>query len=565
MDITNFDYELKKMKKRKIKILEELIFELYAFERNKYQLSKLVGISPQAIGPIVDILHNVELIKVSRTEQKRKIPADFYTMDLQSSLSNIELTSSEKEVIIDFLNRFRPVFAEIKDLENELKADEKLELIYEQATPTSAKMFILQILTYLLIMAASVLDLELPEDNSFFNTRFLETQPLISSQLEQYKRYIEEIKPKLSAIPLDFQDHAVYYSKELEVIYAKVWNILQMVVFESVMKKPSIPIAPEPKEDESKKKLKKLVEINLDYSIKKVDDVLNAENKQRNVNMKDLNVTQKKMLDIMGKVQNDKNLLAELDGFYTKINSFSNTIKNLPIGIMGIDNDKEKIGFLNNKIAVEKTISSIVSEVFDMLQKLEKEIQFEGPNANKSKNDIELKMQDIELLIKWAQNPMDILGDTPSKSKIDKKELERKMNKLIDEMIEVSVISEGDLIKEFRENHPNLSVDLKIIKSILNKLVKEKLIPGLEKVKVGKKTEKVYILRETDGDQQEIFELAKNSTSGRVTIPRIIDTLGWKEVKARYILKVLRENGHIEYNKTTSEGETWYIPGILED
>ena len=225
-----------------------------------------------------------------------KIPSNFYSIYIPSALSNLDLENSEKEILIDFLNRFKPIYAQIKRIENEHKSTDKADLIYEQATPTSAKMFILQILTYLLIMAAAALDTEFPEDNRFFNQEFLQSKPLIASQLDQYKRYIEEIKPKLSEVPLDFQDHAIYYSKELEKIYEKIWNLLQMVVFESIMKKPSIPITPEPKEAVSKKQLKKLVEGNVDYSMKKVDDVLNAEGKHRNANMKDLNITQKKKL-----------------------------------------------------------------------------------------------------------------------------------------------------------------------------------------------------------------------------------------------------------------------------
>ncbi|NHI94861.1 MAG: hypothetical protein EAX96_20400 [Candidatus Lokiarchaeota archaeon] len=567
MDIINFDYELKKMKKRKILILKELIFELYAFERNKYQLSKLVGITPQAIGPIVDFLNEVELIKISRIEEKRKIPANFYSMDLKSSLSHVNLTETEKNVLIEFLEKFRLIYSELKELENEQRIEKTIENFYEGVVPNTGKMFILQVISSLLILAALILDIDFMNSNPFFNPEFLKSQPGFLAQLERYK---EELNSKLSPIPLELEDHITYYSHELQSIYNKVWTeLLQLVMFESIMKEPgvTIPITPETKDqgDISKNQLKRIVESYKDYSMKKVDDVLNSEGKQRNTNMKDLNITQKKMLEIMEKVQEDKNLVTELDGFYTKINSFSNKIKTLPIGIMGIDKDKEKVEFLINKIAVEKAVSNIVSEIFDILQKLEKEIQFEGPNINKINSDIDRKMHDVELLMKWAENPNEILGETPSKSKLDKKEIEIRMNKLISELKDISIISEDDFLKEFRENHPNLDVDYKLIKSILNKLVKEKIISGMHKVKVGKDTVIVYILGDTDGDQQELFEFAKHTPSGKITIPRIMDSLGWKEVKARYILDVLKENGHVEYRKTKSEGEIWFIPGILED
>ncbi|MHA1784250.1 MAG: hypothetical protein ACTSVY_11825 [Candidatus Helarchaeota archaeon] len=567
MDSINFDFELKRMKKRKILILKEIIFELYAFERNKYQLSKLVGITPQAIGPIVDLLKEVELIQISREERKRKIPAFFYKFDLKSSISEINLADSEKEILLELMNRFQPIYAELKELENENRIEQTIENFYEGIVPNTAKMFILQVISSLLILASLILDIEFLNVNPFFSPGFLKSHPNFLSQLEHYKN---ELNSKLSPIPQDLEDFISYNLKEIEVIYNKIWTeLLQLVMFESIMKEPSVNLKRIVESKEStelnKKKLKKLIENFKDYSKKKLKDVLNDENIQRNTNIKDFNITQKKITEIMDKILDDRKLTTELNDIYNKMNSFMNKIKTLPIGITRMEKDKDKLEFLNDKIAIEKAISNIISGIFDDLQKMEKEIQFEGSNIVSIKKEINKKLQDIELLMKWVENPRELFLDAPKKSKINKKEVRRKLSELLQDFKETSVISEDDLIREFREFHPNLDVNAKILKSILVKMVKEKIILGMEKIKSGKKNITVYILRETNEDQQKIYELAKHSPSGKVTIPRIVDNFGWSEVKARYILGILKENGHVEYRYTKSEGETWFIPAIMED
>ena len=59
------------MKKTRILRLKEILFELYGFERNKYEVAKLVGVTPQAIGPEIDLLEDVDLLKKVRVEKRR--------------------------------------------------------------------------------------------------------------------------------------------------------------------------------------------------------------------------------------------------------------------------------------------------------------------------------------------------------------------------------------------------------------------------------------------------------------------------------------------------------------
>ena len=567
MDLINFDFELKKMKKRRILILKELIFELYAFERNKYQLAKLVGITPQAIGPIVDLLEEVEMIKKVREVQTRKIPSYFYGFDVVNAISDFNLSDIEKDILIELMNRFQPLYTELKELENEERIEKTFESFYEGIVPNNAKMFVLQVISSLLILAALILDIDFMESNPFFTPQFLASHPSFQSQMERYKnKLLETITPPSQ----DFEDYVSAYTKEIQTIYTKIWTeLLQLVMFESLMKGTSSQLKSmsetKDKEEEMKKNLEKLVERFQDYTKKKLNEVMDDEGQQRNSIVKNLNVTQKKVLEIQGKSLENKPLSSELEDFYNKLNHGINKIKNLPLGIMGMDKENEKIEFVKNKIAIEKAISSVISDVWNELQKLETEIQFEGPNLNKVKKVISEKLQGTELLLKWVESPIDFLTKSPSKTKINKKEITQKMKKLIGDVKEMSVISEDEFVREFREYYKNLDVDLKVIRSVLNNLVKDKTIVGLVKVKDGKKAINAYILRETNEDQQKIFEMASHSPSGKITIPKIIESLGWSNLKARYLLQELQANGQIEYRKSKSEGESWFIPGVMED
>jgi len=567
MDLINFDFELKKMKKRRILILKELIFELYAFERNKYQLAKLVSITPQAIGPVVDLLEEVELITKVREVQTRKIPSFFYGFDVVNAVSDFNLSDIEKDILIELMKRFQPVYKELKELENEERIEKKFESFYEGIVPNNAKMFVLQVISSLLILAALILDIDFMESNPFFTPQFLASHPTFQSQMEMYKIKLHET---LTPPSQDFIDFVSAYSKEIPAIYTKIWTeLMQLVMFISLMKEPSVQLKSmsesKDKEAEMKKKLEKLVESFQDYSKKKLNQVIDEEGQQRNSIVKNLNVTQKKVTEIQGKVIEDKAFSSELENFYNKLNYGINKIKNLPLGIMGMNKEIEKVEFLNNKIAIAKAISSIISDVFDELQKLEKEIQFEGPNLNKIKKGIDEKLQGTELLLKWVESPTDFLTKGPSKTKINKKEIIKKLKKLIGEIKDMSVISEDELLREFKDYYKNLDMDLKVFKSVLNNLIKDKTIVGIDKIKDGKKSKTVYILRETSEDQQKIFELASHSPSGKVTIPKIIESLGWSNLKARYLLQELQANGQIEYSKSKSEGELWFIPGVMED
>ena len=556
MDLINFDFELKKMKKRRIFILKELIFELYAFERNKYQLARLVGITPQGIGPIVDLLEEVELIEKVREEQKRRIPSYFYGFDILNAVSDFNLTDIEQDILVELMEKFRPIYAELKEIENE-KRSEKITI--EGIVPNNAKMFVLQVVSSLLMIAAAILDIDFTDSNQ-----------IIQKQVSYYKNSKKNILMTLRHPSQEFIDFISAYSKEIPVIYTKIWTELSnSMMFESLMKEQSVQIQGESEtKDETaelKKNLEKLVESFQDYSKKKLNQVMDEEGQQRNSIVKTLNVTQKKVTEIQGKALENKALSSELEDFYNKLHYGINKIKNLPLGIMGIDKEKEKVEFLSKKIAIEKAISSVISDVFDELQKLEKEIQFEGPNLNKVKRSIDEKLQGTELLLKWVENPKDFLAKGTSKKKLNKKEITQKMKKLIGEVKEMAVISEDELMREFKEFYKNLDVDPKTIKSILNGLVKDQTIIGVVKVKDGKKTKSLYILRETNEEQQKIFEMASHSPSGKVTIPKIIEKHGWSNVKARYLLEELHSKGHLEYRKTKSEGEAWYTPGVLEE
>jgi len=146
------------MKKNRISRLKEILFELYAFERNKYEISKVVGVTPQAVGPEIDLLEDVDLIMKTRIEKSRGIPAYYYRLNIQSLVESLNLESEEKEVLIKSLERLRPAYQQLKTLENERKIS-KLGKIYGGIIPTDHKMFVLQFISSLLIIEALMFDI----------------------------------------------------------------------------------------------------------------------------------------------------------------------------------------------------------------------------------------------------------------------------------------------------------------------------------------------------------------------------------------------------------------------
>ena len=93
------------MKKERILRLHKIVFELYSTEQNKANISKKLKFAPQTIGPDLDLLEDVKIIRKSRVEHRKGIPSTYYITDIQSILRGLGVP--QKDVGFQLLFKLR--------------------------------------------------------------------------------------------------------------------------------------------------------------------------------------------------------------------------------------------------------------------------------------------------------------------------------------------------------------------------------------------------------------------------------------------------------------------------
>jgi len=558
LDDINFSYALKKMKKSRIIRLKEILSKLYGSEMNKYEIAKFVMVTPQAVGPEVDLLENVGLIKKIRIEKRRGIPAYYYTLDIDSLVDSMELDDGEKEILKDGLVLLQPAHKELKNLERVRKIPKIESTIYEGIVPTDHKMFILQFISSILIIGALIFDPTfsiLPE--------FLKKNQQLFFILQNYSN---ELRDNLSVNDTRINQWIKENFKSISKIFSKIWDsLMQAIVMASIIKEPSMKIMDKLEETKSAD-LKRKVEEFRDYSKikKKLEEFIDEERKEKNKCENNLRIIFTPLLEIQKRVLEDKIIENKIETVRSRLNLLSSKLRSSALGITVFNTEKEKIEAIRIKIAILKAFNKELLNFQNELTTLEQSITFENfDNVDHQLKTIYSMTQNLEKFENWHSDPRVFLEKPIEKSKIDKKDIDNRIQQLVNKLKKENVNLLSDFISKFNSEYPNIEVGQKEIINGINRLSKKSFFPYIETMKLGKKKrEKIVRLNSTEKDQMEVLKLAEASSNGRVTVEAIELQLNWPVHRARIVLDDLVKNHKILFKSTRVDGDVWYIPGV---
>ncbi|NVM01861.1 MAG: hypothetical protein HWN67_05975 [Candidatus Helarchaeota archaeon] len=557
MDELNFSSFLKKIKKVRIIRLKSILFELYGFERNKYEVAKIVGVTPQAIGPEIDLLENVDLLVKTRVEKRRGLPAFYYKLNIDSLIDSLNLDTDEKEILKEGLIRLQPAYRELKNLERERKISKIQSSIYEGIVPNDSQMFVLQFISSILIIAALLFDFGfsmLPD--------FLKNNKQLFFILQNYAN---ELQTNLKIDDPDMNNWIDENIKSISNIYQKIWNeLMQAIVMKSIIKEPSMKILSD-FEESKQEDLKKNIEKFRDYkeTKKKLTEFIDEEGKLRDNCLNNLKSINNPLLGIQEKFLDDKVRGNKLETVRSRLNMLSSRIRSASLGLTAFPIEKEKIKNVRIKIAILNALNEGINEFLDELTTLDQSVNFEKfDEVDNQLKKLFSMTQNLEKFQKWHTDPKEFFVEPIAKSKIKKEDIDIKIKNLSDKMAKDKVSLLSNFISEFDKNFPNIEVNQNDLTTGIKRLSKKFIYPLIDTIKLQKERIKIIRLAPTDEEQVEVLNLAKNTPNGKVTVESIELQLNWPPYKAKIVLEDLEKNHKILFKRSRSEGEVWYIPGV---
>jgi len=558
------------MQKERILRLHDIIFELYADEENKANISKKLKISPQTIGPDLDLLEEVKIIRKSRIEQRKGIPSTYYITDIQSILKSLKVP--QFDIAFQFLFKLKSCYVKIKKLE--LKG-EKLP-IYSKVFPLGSEIFLLQFLGSLLLFAAIMFFPHIK-----FYKKLKDELPI------DFERINSVIKTKGPKIPEEIINWIKENNEEINEIYEFVWNNLYKKFFVAMFQEHTLGIITEYKESQEEmiqKQIQQLRAHNLLYgkiSLKNIDDLINYERKTRQNLFKNINNSVIQVQKAMKKTLDDKETLGQLDSIRAELaelrtdsrKSIINREDNLEtaqvkleiIIVLLVESNLllNLCSKINNTIDLQnwEIVPVLIREISSHALKLNNLIVWQQnmiiDSANIKNVAAQLK-KDFKIILGEYYEPL-------KKPKYKKKEYYKKLSDILlslGESIQKNsggIILLSNLYLLIKDKYPQIEFEVDDLKTVLNKLKKKKLILGLKKQKSGIEIVRFYP-SEVSNDISLVLELA--TELGPLKISDLMTKLNWTHERSQVVLEDLEKKNIAKKSKKYSEGEIWFFPGL---
>jgi len=568
------------MQKERILRLKQILFELFVTEQNKSRISRILNISPQTIGPDLDLLEQFLLIVKTREEHTKGIPSTFYKTNVNFIVNSLNLNFDETHLLMELIETLQPIYSKIKIYQKrvlkELNA-KAIEEIYNTIIPLNMEMLILQFVISILLFGAVFFHDHIP-----FLSRIEEEKLPIGN----YKLYASRMK-----LQGKYQEDEEVInwlkvnSESIGNLYENIWNrFYKDFFFSSVLKEPVMKVVnnmDKIKGQEIKDTIEKLKAQNMLYissDFKNIDKLKTHERKLRQSTQEMLNqaniIIQKGMKHFL----NEKELLDKFDNLRSRISPLKNQIMRMNIGEGSLEILKVKSQIMNvilvktnilsnlcvkleenfdNKNNILILIPEVNSDISDLniLLNFAKEI---SPDL-KSTKKIEKKFQSrFQLILREFRTPI-------KKAELSKKEYQRIIQERLLEIGEIlkeetgGIVSIPELYQKFKKTHPEFEFELNDLRKNISKLADRKLIAGIKKLKSGVEVVKFY---PTDGssDQNAIVELAYET--GKVTVALLMKSLNWSQERIRQVLEDLEHSKILYRTSSASEGEVWYLKGL---
>ena len=117
----------------------------------------------------------------------------------------------------------------------------------------------------------------------------------------------------------------------------------------------------------------------------------------------------------------------------------------------------------------------------------------------------------------------------------------------------------SEVVLETNKRRPGMVIAPGYIVKAVEKLENEKLIPGIKKLKSGSEIVEFFpVSMTTDG--MEILSVA--AKKGWTTLEEVILKTEWNRERAKRALEALKKAGIARLDKSYSEGEKYYFPGL---
>ncbi|MHA1651810.1 MAG: hypothetical protein ACTSYB_16580 [Candidatus Helarchaeota archaeon] len=574
-----FSKILAKMQKERIVRIRQILFELYATEQNKSRISKILRISPQTVGPDLDLLERYSLIVRTREEHTKGIPSIFYKTNIDSMVNSLNLSYEDTQLLMQLIDKFQPIYSEIKGYQRELLKEantEAFEEIYSTIIPLNRKMLILQFIISILLWNAVFFYKYIP----FFSK--LEENKL---PIENYKLYIARMK-----VLMKYKEDGATInwlmenSESIGQLYDKIWNeFYKDFFFSSVLREPMM-------------KVIRSLDIIKEYEIREIIEKLKIQRVFFPSDFKKSNELKRQEMNVKQKIQEllnnaniiiqkgmkfflkEKELLNKLDNLRSRISLLKNQIGRIGIGEGALEILKVKSQVMNvilvqanmlsnlcvkleenfdNRSAVLVLIPEINSIISDLnvLLNFAQEISPHIKNAEKIKEQLQSQFQ---LILKEFRTPI-------KKKDLSKKEYQRIIEEKLLEIGEIlkeetgGIITIPELYQKFKKRYPEIELELDDLRKNINKLIDKRLIPRIKKLKSGVEVLRFYP-SEFSADQTAIVDLVYKR--GKVTVAFLMKTLNWSQERIRQVLEDLEHSKILYRTSSASEGEVWYLKGV---
>ncbi|MHA1146155.1 MAG: hypothetical protein ACTSRW_15570 [Candidatus Helarchaeota archaeon] len=562
MDLVDFDWAIKNMRKEKILRLKQILFELYAFERTKYEMSKLLKITAQSIGPEIDLLEGLKLIRRTRTVEKYHIPSTYYKMDIDNVIDKLEFLSGDKKNLLsELLERFQPIYALLKKLENEHVIELDVEKFHQGIIPTDLEMLLLQIISSLFILFIIIHDVDF---YAAFGPKFLDRNSLLLKNLEDYGT---ELKLKLPPPEKEMVGWIESNSERITGLFEAIWmQLLQKIIFASMVNEPLQSLSVIESAKQSKRlNLQKVVKSNRRPVNKKTKskDMIDDDTRMKNTVLKRVQAIIDKITMIQSEIEN-KRMSRKINSMLTRIGFIIDKIRNAPLGLLN-KSEKEKREVLSIKIAILTTLSDYLNDFFDTLQDLEQNIGLETEKSLKIMMNVFNLIPAIEDLTAWYEDPTEFTKKPAKRRRIKGKELESYLSSFISKLsMRTSIVEVKEFIHLFFDEYSEIAAEFKFLKKILDKFRKNGLILGLEKYQHGGNDVEIIRLKPTTDDGKLILKLASNSPELKISLKEIQQKLDFTPIRARVVIEDLKKEFDVREDPSSIESEVWYFPGLKE-
>ncbi|MFX1451223.1 MAG: hypothetical protein ACFFCM_10300, partial [Promethearchaeota archaeon] len=550
MNLEKFNSYLEKMQKERILRLQEIVFELYASEQNKANISKILKFSPQTIGPDLDLLEEVKIIRSSRIEHRKGIPSTYYITDIESILKSLKMP--QMDVSFKLLFKLKPYYAKIKELEQKEKELQYLGRIFS----LSSELFLLQFVSSLLLFAAVIF---YPHIEYYDNLK--QDLPI------DFERYNSIIQTHISEISEEVKKWVIQNSKEINEIFEFVWNNLSKKFLKSMLKESSLAIIngyKASKDEELREHIQKLKAQNLIYgkiNLKNIDDLIKYERDIRQKLYKSLNDSNILIQKSMKKTLDDKEISNLLDSIRSDLTKYRNDVRK---SIIIEEKDVETANIKLQIIMVLLVESTLLLKLCNELDGAIGSSNWE--NVTILIQEIKLNLSKIRDLLILQQNIMTtganikniasqlesefklILGEFHEplkKEKFKKKEYYKKLSDILlslGEEIQAEmggIILLAELYQLLKKKYPQVELEVEDLKVSLNNLKDDKLILGLKKLKSGIELVRFYP-SEISGDMNKILELAAELE--QLKIGDVMSRLNWNHERSQLVLEDLVKN-----------------------